>query len=86
MIICLIEYKGQTCVKIDCDGTKTKTEFKLEIDWDCSGKLTTIVKVTPKNGQESRREKPQLCHGSGCKIPDCPDNDQTLCHGISKYF
>ena len=85
MIFCLTGYKGQTCWKKDCDGTETKTEFKLEIDWDCSGQLTTIIKVTPKNGQEYQKRGPQLCHGSSCKIPDCPDHDQTSCHGISKY-
>ena len=86
MIICLTGYKGKNCWKQDCDGSETKTEFKLEIDWDCSGKLTTISKVTDKNGHEYRAEKPELCHGSDCKMPDCPDHDGKICHGISKYF
>ena len=85
VIICLTGYKGQNCWKQDCDGSETKTEFKLNIDWDCSGSLATIVTATNKNGKEISYAKSALCHGSGCKMPECPAQDQTLCHGISKY-
>ena len=85
LIICLTGYspgyKSKNCWKQDCDGTETKTEFKLETDRDCSGKLTTTVKVTAKNGQEKTYQKPALCRGPDCQLPDCPDHDEKICRG-----
>ena len=73
MIICLTGYKGKTCWKTDCDRTKTKTEYKLETERNCSGKLTTILTVTDPNGQENQYEKPAVCTADyPCKIPNCP--------------
>ena len=57
VIICLIGTKWQNCWKQDCDQSETKTEFKLEMNRDCSGTLTTITEVTDKNGGTNQRFK-----------------------------
>ena len=79
MIICLTETRWKTCVKTDCDRSKTKTEFELDIDWDCSGKLTTVTTVTDKYGNRNHIENSSNCHGSKCQMPDCPKPKQTTC-------
>ena len=86
MIICLTETKWKTCVKTDCDRSKTRTEFELDIDWDCSGKLTTITEVTDKNGRTNQIENASNCFDSQCQMPECPDHVEKICRStISKY-
>ena len=86
VIICLIGTKWQNCWKQDCDQSETKTEFKLEMNWDCSGKLTTITEVTDKNGRTNQIENASNCFDSQCQMPECPDHVQKVCRStISKY-
>ena len=79
MIIFLTETRWKTCVKTDCDRTKTRTEFELDIDWDCSGKLTIVTTVTDKFGNRNHIDNSSNCHGSQCQMPDCPKPKQTTC-------
>ena len=79
-IIFLTEYRGQTCWNQDFDGSQTKTEFKLNIDRDCSGELTTLITETDQNGQcvENGKCGHQIhdaCYGD-CQIPECPENKE----------
>ena len=87
VIICLIGTKWQNCWKQDCDQSETKTEFKLEMNRDCSGKLTTTTEVTDKNGRTNKDEKFDNCFGfPDCLMPECPDHVQKICRStISKY-
>ena len=87
VIICLIGTKWQNCWKQDCDQSETKTEFKLEMDWDCSGKLTTTTEVTDKNGRTNQIENASNCFDSQCQMPDCPDHVEKICRStIGEYY
>ena len=86
VIIYLTGFKGKNCWKQDCDQSETKTEFKLEMNWDCSGKLTTITEVTDKNGRTNQIENASNCFDSQCQMPDCPDHVEKVCRStISKF-
>ena len=74
-------WKGKNCWKLDCDGSETNTTFTLQLDWDCSGKLTTVTEVANKNGQKQTSENASNCHGSQCQMPDCPQPKQ--CYSTS---
>jgi hypothetical protein len=87
VIICFAGTKWKHCTKINCDRSETRTEFKLEIDWDCSGKLTTITKVTDKNEQTHEIENASNCHGlQQCQMPDCPDTGPCPCQAGKKVI
>jgi hypothetical protein len=79
VIICLTETRWKTCEKTDCNRSRTRTEFTLDIDWDCSGKLTTVTTVTDKYGNRNQNENSSNCHGSQCQMPDCTKLKQTTC-------
>ena len=85
VIICLIGTKWQNCWKQDCDQSETKTKFKLEMNWDCNGKLTTTTEVTDKNGRKNQIENASNCFDSQCQMPECPDHVEKICRStISK--
>ena len=85
VIICLIGTKWQNCWKQDCDQSETKTKFKLEMNRDCNGKLTTTTEVTDKNGRKNQIENASNCFDSQCQMPDCPDHVEKICRStISK--
>ena len=87
VIIYLTGFKGKNCWKQDCDQSETKTEFKLEMDWDCSGKLTTTTEVTDKNGRTNQIENASNCFDSQCQMPDCPDHVEKICRStIGEYY
>ena len=83
-IICLKGTGRKTCQKQDCDGSITKTVFKLRKQWNCNGKLTTITIVTDKNGRTKRTVHSLNCYGSQCQIPKCPERKICECQGGKK--
>ena len=83
-IICLKGTGRKTCQKKDCDGSITKTVFKLRKQWNCNGKLTTITIVTEKNGRTKRIVNSSNCYGSQCQIPKCPERKICECQGGKK--
>ena len=53
-----------------------KTEYQLEMNGDCSGRLTTILTLTDRFGNEEKVQKPSVCGCSdcfACELPDCPE-------------
>ena len=85
-MICLTGTKQKTCQKQNCDRSIIKTVFKLRKQWNCNGKLTTITKVTDKNGRTNRTVNSSNCYGSQCQMPKCPDREICECQGGKKPY
>ena len=87
IIICFAGSGQKNCRKINCDRSETATQFELQVDWDCNGKLTTKTTITDKNGQEHKIENASNCHGSHqCQMPDCPAPVPCPCQAGSKVI
>ena len=65
--------RGKTCGY--CLGAEKKTEYQLEMNRDCSGRLTTRITLTDRFGNEEIIQEPIVCgcsDCSACELPDCP--------------